>query len=229
MFSEGSKPTLCKPERSVTVPRIHPQSVPLQSPSKGLWETVWMDSKQNKTHLITSFIMNLGFFRAGDVTRLWHAGKGRGLLSMLEAHVNWCVLQASPLTSHKTLSAFGFHELERPPCPSPLSEVVSNQRWIFVICKGSFRCHIIARLSMNVSVWKLRDLSQPLPTIYFLGVEYIRAWWLQVPPMEEQNRPPLELAKNQNAPFCWILICIFLQDPRMICVDLHLKVWKVSR
>ena len=78
MFPEGSKPTVCKPERSVRVPRIHPQRVPLNSQREELWETLWMDSKQDKAHLITSFIMNLGFFRAGDIMLLWNVGMGGG-------------------------------------------------------------------------------------------------------------------------------------------------------
>lgn len=146
MFSEGSKPTLCKPERSVTVPRIHPQSVPLKSPTKGLWEPVWMDSKQKKTHLITSFIMNLGFFRAGDITLLWNVGKEGGCYLCPTHTWTWHVLQASPLTSHKTLSSFRLCELDSKAAPA----LLPFQRWLVTkdrflwFFKGSFIYHITA-------------------------------------------------------------------------------------
>lgn len=118
-FSEGSKPTLCKPERSVRVPRIHPQSVSLKSPREGLWETVWMDSKQDKTHLITSFIMNLGFFRAGDnITLLCKRWEGRwGLVSMLKVHLNTASPAGLPNDITQTSSSLKPHELYRPSPP----------------------------------------------------------------------------------------------------------------
>lgn len=127
----GSKPILCKPERSVRVPRIHPQSVPLKSPSEGLWETVWMDSKQNKTHLITSFIMNLGFFRAGDITLLWNVGKGGGwLASVLHVHVNLACLAGLPtdITQNQTSLV-----LQATPALLLLLQRWLDQGWVFVI------------------------------------------------------------------------------------------------
>lgn len=51
---------------------------------------------------------------------------------------------------------------------------------------------------MNVGSWKLWDLSEPLLTVQFLDLGYVRAWLLKVQPMDEQNGLQLELANKQT-------------------------------
>lgn len=87
-FSEESKPTSCQPERSVRVPRIHPQSVPLSHPVRDCEKLCkWT---QNKTRLTWQGVSlwTWGFFRIDDVTQLWNVGKlGASHLPLL-AQVN---------------------------------------------------------------------------------------------------------------------------------------------
>lgn len=103
-FSEESKPTSCQPERSVRVPRIHPQSVPLSHPVRDCEKLCkWT---QNKTRLTWQWVSlwTWGFSRIGDVTQFWNVGKvGASHLCMLRAQVNLMCLITLPSSQDKSI------------------------------------------------------------------------------------------------------------------------------